>query len=181
MTSLIDYPAFKIARYVTRHLRELARYLIVSDRSMPHLGRQICETARRLMRDGNVQVHTDLVETSWASGLTPDQQRELHLIAEECLTNVLRHANARNIWLMLRFTPTGVSFAIRDDGTGFAPGVESIGTGFQRIRQRASTLNAALHIGSTPNYGTSIRIECPVRTSVPADVPLPTASRQASA
>ncbi len=111
MTSLIDHPVFKIARYLARYLRELARHLIVSDRSMPHLGCHICKTARTLLQEGNVRVHTDLVETSWASGLTTDQQRELYLIAEECLSNVVHHASARNVWLMLRFTPTGVSFA----------------------------------------------------------------------
>ena len=180
MISLTDYPAFRIARYVALHLREQVWKLIMPARATLHPGHQLRETAHRLLGGGNTRVHTELVETNWVSVLTPEQQRTLHLIAEESLTNVFCHANAQNVWLMLRCTATGMSLAIRDDGRGFDLDKSASGAGLQRIRQWAAGMDAALHIGSKPGYGTSIRVECPARPKNPADVSLPTASRLAA-
>ena len=156
---------YRIARKAVRRFVRFTRGLTLMRYLHPHLGHSIRQTANTLLADKSVRIHTDLVETNRYLGLTTQQESQIHAIAKECLTNVVSHAQAGNIWLMLRTTPTGVRFAIRDDGIGVDLKNMKEGKGFPAIRQWAKNLDADLHIGSKPGQGTSIRIECPSMTA----------------
>ena len=43
----------------------------------------------------------------------------LFRMAQEALTNTIKHANARQAWLRLRYAPDLVTLTIEDDGVGF--------------------------------------------------------------
>lgn len=89
-------------------------------------------------------------------------------MAQEALTNVLRHARARNVWVELRERDGEVEVGIRDDGIGFdqetarmrARRGESFG--LLGIRERVELLGGRTDIQSRPGQGTSIRVRFPV-------------------
>lgn len=149
------------ARQVMASMREIVWSLNSTSDSLQQVGLRISETAHCLFGDGAVQLHADLTDTNTAFILTEKQRRELHLIAKECLTNIVRHANAQNVWLILRTQPNGLILTIRDDGIGFNPDRDTSGLGLRSIRQRAEALRATLQIDAEPGDGTSIRIDCP--------------------
>jgi signal transduction histidine kinase len=76
--------------------------------------------------------------------------------AQEGLSNVTRHARAKNCVLRLVYGADGVSLSIRDDGTGFDPDSAYQGMGLAGMRARADQLGARLLIGSSPGAGTEI-------------------------
>lgn len=89
-------------------------------------------------------------------------------IAQEALTNVVRHAKARNVWIELSRTERTVELAVRDDGVGFdaprmlARAAASGHLGLLGIRERVEILGGSVMVESQPTRGTSIRVSLPV-------------------
>ncbi len=89
-------------------------------------------------------------------------------VMQEALTNVSRHAQARNVWVELRQSADDVELVIRDDGGGFDPGTgrgsvdrgESFG--LFGMKERVGLLGGEVEITSRPGYGTSIRARLPI-------------------
>jgi signal transduction histidine kinase/ligand-binding sensor domain-containing protein len=91
-------------------------------------------------------------------------------IAQEAITNAVRHAAAHFITITLAYESGGVSLTVQDDGNGFVPGDvlnQGIGHfGLRGLRGRAGKIGGDFHLESAPGQGTTIRVT--VRTSVPA-------------
>jgi PAS domain S-box-containing protein len=85
----------------------------------------------------------------------------LFRIAQEGLTNALKHAGAQSIKVTIDVQPTTVRLAISDDGVGFSPtAVKSAGLGLKIMRYRAEVIDAQLSIGPGEDGGTVVACEC---------------------
>ena len=105
--------------------------------------------------------------------LIPAHELMVYRIAQELLSNGLRHAQARHIRLALSATPTRLRFTYADDGTGFdlaaleeqpAPGPhgQPVGMGLINLRSRVAVLGGLLRYESAPTAGTRVVAEMPV-------------------
>ncbi|SCD83989.1 MULTISPECIES: HAMP domain-containing sensor histidine kinase [unclassified Streptomyces] len=107
----------------------------------------------------------------------PELDKEVELVlyrvAQEALTNVVRHARARDVRLTLRALPRGVELTVADDGRGLGDAAE--GAGLRGMRERALLIGAHLSIGPGPAGGTEIRLAVPLRTR---PSPLPPGPRE---
>lgn len=86
-------------------------------------------------------------------------------IAQEAITNALKHARAAHIVIDLRFEPSQIRLSVRDDGVGFdiAGHLPSEGHfGLQGIRERAKRISGTLAITSEPGRGTCVEVTAPV-------------------
>ena len=87
----------------------------------------------------------------------------LYRIAQEAITNIARHANAKHASVILMRSLKDTLLLIEDDGAGFDPeSVDREGLahmGLIGMRERAALLGAALTIESTPGNGTTIRVK----------------------
>ena len=81
--------------------------------------------------------------------LTPEAELVVYRVAQESLTNVVRHADASRAWLTLRADAEGVVLTVRDDGSGFSPDRVDHG-GIRSMRERALLVGADLAIGPPP-------------------------------
>ena len=88
--------------------------------------------------------------------LPVDVEAELVRIAQECITNVLKHASARNVELLVDYRPDGLSLRVTDDGTGFDPDRQHDGFGLLGMRERAERIGATLHVSSAAGRGTRV-------------------------
>lgn len=89
-----------------------------------------------------------------ANELPDDVVTALYRIAQEGLTNVVRHAQATHCALTLRISPTSVVFTITDNGRGFAVdrtlADPRAGLGLRNMRERLDPLGGVLTIASQP-------------------------------
>lgn len=91
-------------------------------------------------------------------------------IAQECLTNVVRHAQATAVTVALQGDPGAVTLSVTDNGVGFAPrsaeGPEAAarGLGMVSMQERANALGGTLRVLSEPGRGTTIRVQIPQKT-----------------
>jgi len=88
----------------------------------------------------------------------------LFRILQEALTNVMRHADAHSVHLLLECQNTCLSLRISDDGRGFDPLASRAGVSFGLvgIRERVLLLGGTLEIDSHPGQGTTLRVSVPL-------------------
>jgi signal transduction histidine kinase len=99
----------------------------------------------------------------------PRVEAELLHVAQEALTNVVRHADATRVRVRLASSSGRLSMAIQDNGCGFEPeAVRETGYGLRGMRERAAMLDAELTIDSRPHDGTRVSIAVPVVRPVAA-------------
>jgi len=91
--------------------------------------------------------------------LTPEAELVVYRVAQEGLTNALRHAGATRVVLGLQRTETGVLLRVSDDGRGMNG--RGAGTGLKGMRERAILVGATLEIGTNPAGGVAISLAVP--------------------
>ena len=94
--------------------------------------------------------------------LTPDAQLALFRILQECLSNALKHAEARQVQVKLDYDLGRVHLVVRDDGKGFDLKKSPRGHyGLLNMRERATKLGAELIVDSAPGNGTQVSFSLP--------------------
>lgn len=93
--------------------------------------------------------------------LRHDVELAVYRIAQEAMSNALRHAAARTITLTLSATPDVLTLEVRDDGCGFEREQRRIqALGLLSMGERALAANGRLEIESDPGRGTALRLRC---------------------
>jgi signal transduction histidine kinase len=95
--------------------------------------------------------------------LSPDVEAALYRIIQEALTNVMLHAYASRVDVMLDFGEEQVRAMVEDDGVGFdEPALaRDSHLGFFGMRERVQMLGGTIAIESTAGSGTTVKVEVP--------------------
>ncbi|MBS4099480.1 MAG: PAS domain S-box protein [Sulfuricella sp.] len=90
-----------------------------------------------------------------------DDAIHLYRIAQEAISNAIRHGQAENVAIRLMSTNNGIDLSIADDGIGIAPGMlaKVHGMGLRIMEYRAKLIGATLKIMRAPNGGTIVSIK----------------------
>ncbi|GAA1387091.1 HAMP domain-containing sensor histidine kinase [Catellatospora chokoriensis] len=108
--------------------------------------------------------HTDLAVTHRLGGDLPPMDAETELViyrvAQEGLTNAVRHARASRVELSLQRRRGEVLLRLADDGRGVADAPE--GAGIRGMRERALLIGAQLEITRSASGGTEVRLRVPI-------------------
>jgi len=116
------------------------------------------EVAGRL-RAADVEVTVD-VDTV---GVVPTPvQSASYRIVQEALTNVLRHANARAVSVVVRADDEMLTIVVADDGTGSGEPATDSGAGVRGMRERAEALGGTLHAGPSAEGGWCVEAALPL-------------------
>jgi len=86
----------------------------------------------------------------------------LYRIAQEAVTNAVRHGHPERIRICLERTPGGVRLSVEDDGCGLPPpGVRRAGMGLRIMAHRATVLHGTFDVRALPAGGTLVTCEAP--------------------
>jgi signal transduction histidine kinase len=100
-------------------------------------------------------------------GLDASRETVLYRVVQEALTNVEKHANARNVWVSLRLVAGAVKLIVLDDGEGFVERsdrgepFEQGHFGLAGMRQRAEMAGGDFQVRTRPGAGTMIVVTLP--------------------
>lgn len=115
---------------------------------------------RRMGEQGAARVETDLPDTlPW---MTPENELVIYRIAQESLTNAVRHADASHIALSLGVIDDHITLRVRDDGRGFGVPLANDAAGIDGMRERAMLVGAQLTIKSESGAGTEVELNVPL-------------------
>jgi signal transduction histidine kinase len=128
------------------------------------LATAIAQTARQLTEARDIRLKLKLEQC--AGSLGAEVEYNLLRIAQEALTNCVRHSGAKQVEVSLSCTTQRVSLAVSDDGVGFSAG-DGGGPGpghygLIGMKERASQIGAKLELETSPGGGTAVRVELPM-------------------
>jgi signal transduction histidine kinase len=113
-------------------------------------------------------------EARLADRLPGELETSLYRIVQEALTNVVKHARARHVSVLLTRKDSRVAVVIEDDGRGFAPELATDeGLGLIGMRERLALLDGVLTVESSPGAGTTLVAEVPIWPLFPTEEPSP--------
>ncbi|WP_263264965.1 sensor histidine kinase [Pseudomonas sp. RIT-PI-S] len=94
-------------------------------------------------------------------GLSTDMSIAAFRIVQEGVTNLLRHAQADNLWVVIAREKHGLAISIVDDGQGFDPAAVPAGRGIAGMAERAQALRGHVRVRSATGQGTQIDARLP--------------------
>lgn len=106
------------------------------------------------LRAAGIEARFDTIGA--ALRLPASVEAELVRIAQESITNVLKHARAARVQVCLTYGPQRVSLRVQDDGAGFDAAIHHDGFGLIGMRERAGRIGARLLVSSTAGAGTRV-------------------------
>jgi signal transduction histidine kinase len=90
----------------------------------------------------------------------------LLLLAQEAVTNALKHSGASEIGILFRLSPGTAELVFEDNGCGFdpaaAPGQHQGHFGLQGMRERTKRLDGQIELTTKPGHGTTLRVRIPL-------------------
>lgn len=114
----------------------------------------VLRSRHRLLVDFNSEVEPEL---------TLEYKQNLYRIAQEALHNIVKHARASQVNILLVQQIDSVQLQIQDDGKGFDPAQTFPGhLGVLSMQERVKKMSGTLHIESHPQQGTTIDIHLPL-------------------
>jgi two-component system sensor histidine kinase UhpB len=109
------------------------------------------------------RVHVERAIAPRLPPLEPDEELVLYRVAQEALTNVVRHAGVSRAWLAFEIRDGRIVLEVRDVGAGFEPAVTPGGAGLLGMRERALLIGAELDVRSASGEGTSVLLRLAAR------------------
>jgi signal transduction histidine kinase len=177
LTSLIKSPittAEEKARYMDE-LNERAQRMVTSldeivwalnprNDKVTSLAVYFCSYARQFLELASVGFGFEVSENLPDEPLDPKFRRELFFAFREALTNVVRHAGAKKVWLRIEVAEGTVAVTVTDDGCGIQNEMQEAGAdGLLNMQDRMNALGGTCKIQSDPEQGTTVRLEAPIQ------------------
>jgi signal transduction histidine kinase len=94
-----------------------------------------------------------------ASRLSATQEVHALQVVRECISNALRHGNAKEVHIWLNQAGDGARLTVRDDGCGFEPGQPAgPGSGLLNLATRAREMDGKLELDAQPGKGVAVMV-----------------------
>ena len=157
-----------LARKMARHSLTEARRSVMDLRASALEGQDLAAALQsgttQWTAGSKVEVSIDI--SGPENPLSQDMEQHLLRIAQEAVTNVLKHAGASRIWIKLHTEARKIYLRIVDNGRGFEQQdvFSDLGGHFGLIgmRERAERLGGELHLKSRPGEGTQVEVMVPL-------------------
>ncbi len=156
------------SRKVLARMREIVWSLHSAHDSVGHFSFRVKETAYALLEHHPIELHTNISDDDIDSQIPNDSRRSLFLVFKEILHNIIRHANAKNIYVEIFIEDENMHLIVKDDGIGFIfENNTKAGNGLTNLQQRTVAFGGSLTIKTQPGQGTSVTVLCPVESVIP--------------
>jgi len=97
--------------------------------------------------------------------IDPRKEVALYRVAQEALTNIIRHAGATSVTVNLSLVGGKAILSVLDDGIGFDPnGTKALRLGILGMKERLEALGGVLRIEAKPGGGTILEAKLPIQT-----------------
>jgi signal transduction histidine kinase/ligand-binding sensor domain-containing protein len=116
------------------------------------------------VKTAGLQCELDFPDAPPPREISGDIRHALLLIVKEALHNVVKHAQATRVKIIVEISETAMLWRIEDDGKGFDHAPDNASAdGLRNIRQRAAALGCQAEITSHPSAGSQVTIQIPLK------------------
>lgn len=161
-------------RAALRTIREASREAMSELRANVGLLREPAEATRKpvpglrdlpeLLQTASGTLETSLSVVGEVRDLPAALELTVYRIVQESLTNVIRHADAAHVSVVLRYEPSRLTVEVKDDGTGPGKPLLTEGHGIAGMRERAEAMGGRLEAGPAPDRGFRVSALLPLES-----------------
>lgn len=150
------------ARQAIKSLDEIVWAVNPRNDTLAHLIEYAGQFALDYLRLAGVRCRLDFPEQSPPRELSTDLRHNLFLAIKEALHNIVKHAQATEVWLRIKFSDLSLEISIEDNGRGFdyAPD-DALADGLRNMRQRLADIGGECRVESHVGKGTKIILQLP--------------------
>jgi ligand-binding sensor domain-containing protein/signal transduction histidine kinase len=155
------------ARETTRSLDEIVWAVNPSNDTVEGLVNYACKYAQEYLALAGLRYRADVPAQLPAIPIPPEVRHNVFLAFKEAINNVVKHAQASEVWIRLRLQSGNFVLSIEDNGRGLgAPDARVTQTrnGLRNMRKRMEDIGGQFEAGTTSERGTLIRLTVPVKT-----------------
>jgi signal transduction histidine kinase len=160
------------ADQTVRALEEIVWAVRPGSDSLQSLMDYMAHFATELFENSPTRCRLDLPQDVPSLPLPPDVRHNIFLIVKEALTNVLKHASAKEVHVQAKVSENILEICVQDDGAGpqqaASPKIEGKRNGLINMQLRAESLGGTLGCRRVPGQGTTIRLIVPLPNLAPA-------------
>jgi PAS domain S-box-containing protein len=153
--------SYRQTNAVIQEIRSLCRTIIAPTHTEPCLVQNIKDLVASYEPVNPFRLHFD--PSYELPTFRPEISLTLFRITQEALNNVVKYAQAKNVWITLQVRKNVLRLQVRDDGIGFSTTRRRKGVGITNIQNRVSLYNGKCSIASSAGHGCSLEVEMPLK------------------
>jgi signal transduction histidine kinase len=160
---------FTTVRGLTRELNEIVWAVNPANDNLEHFTDHICKFAQDYLGLAGIRCRLDFPESVPAYPMLSPERHSLFLAAKEALQNVVKHAEAGQVWIRLKLEPGKLLLLVEDDGKGgdvempTTGSATAPGNGLSNMQNRMEQLGGRFLQEPRSGSGTIVRLELPLR------------------
>ena len=155
------------ARETTRSLDEIVWAVNPSNDTLEGLVNYACKHAQEYLALAGVRYRAEVPTQLPAITLPPEVRHNVFLAFKEAVNNVVKHAQASEVWIRLRLQPDHFTLSVADNGRGLGgldAGAAQTRNGLRNMKKRMDDIGGGFEVGAGSERGTIVRLTVPVRT-----------------
>ena len=154
------------ARETTRSLDEIVWAVNPANDTLDGLISYACKYAQEYLALAGLRYRADMPAQLPAIAFPPEARHNIFLAFKEAVNNVVKHAQASEVWIRLRLQPDHFTLEIEDDGRG--PGnldtnAAQSQNGLRNMRKRMEDIHGEFSISPGTKGGTLVRLTIPIK------------------
>jgi ligand-binding sensor domain-containing protein/signal transduction histidine kinase len=151
------------ARETARALDEIVWTVNPSNDTLDGLINYICKHAQDYLSVAGLRYRLEIPAELPRKNISPEARHNVFLAAKEAVTNIVRHAQASEVWIRLSLAPNYFTLKIEDDGRGFAPDkAAALRHGLSNMRKRMEDIGGTFSIEPRVEGGTVVSFTVPI-------------------
>jgi ligand-binding sensor domain-containing protein/signal transduction histidine kinase len=151
------------ARETTHSLDEIVWAINPSNDTLEGLANYVCKYAQEYLALANVRYRVDLPTQLPPTPIPPEVRHNVFLAFKEAVHNVVKHAQASEVWIRLRLSPEHFTLEIEDNGRGLgnqtAPQSRN---GLRNMKKRMEDIRGKFSISGGATGGTIVKLTVPI-------------------
>lgn len=158
------------ARQAIKSLDEIVWAVNPRNDTLAHLMDYAGQFALDYLRLAGIRCRLDFPDEFPERELSTDLRHNLFLVIKEALHNVVKHAQASEVWLRINYSPTALDVTIEDNGRGFEHHLtgngdmdDALADGLRNMRSRMSEIGGKFEFESHAGLGTKILLHLPMQ------------------
>jgi ligand-binding sensor domain-containing protein/signal transduction histidine kinase len=151
------------ARETTRSLDEIVWAVNPSNDTLEGLANYACKYAQEYLALAGLRYRADLPVQLPPTPIPPEVRHNVFLAFKESVNNVVKHAQASEVWIRLRLQPDSFTLEIEDNGRGIGnQAAPQNRNGLRNMRKRMEDIRGEFSISGGANGGTVVRLKIPL-------------------
>jgi ligand-binding sensor domain-containing protein/signal transduction histidine kinase len=151
------------ARETTRSLDEIVWAINPSNDTLEGLANYVCKYAQEYLALANLSCRVDVPAQLPAAAIPPEVRHNVYLAFKEAVHNVIKHAQASEVWIRLRLRPNQFTVQVQDNGRGLGDRQASHRNGLHNMKKRMEDIGGGFSISSGANGGTLVELTVPLK------------------